>query len=139
MPGFNKVAIYWSRQEIDHAKLRLVTLPLTGVEADDRLVIQDCIDTHKLKESILYSWNRVRPYRKTVEDFKKLLNNGVESLTDYLYEFFHLHRTIAHYDKLGWMSVYNTLPEVKQIVKTGTVPWWKADVKRIGDWLLSLI
>lgn len=138
MPGFNKVAICWSRQEIDHALLWLVKLSLTGVESQDRLLIQDCIDEHKFKSSILYDGNTVRPYRKTIEEYKKLLKNWVRSLSNYLYNFFHLQWTIAHYDIQWWIANYPMVDDVKEIVQWGTVPAWKTDVKRIQDWLLSL-
>ena len=135
---FHKISIYGSRQEIDHAKLWLVGLALTEVESTDRLVIQDCIDTHKLKASILYNGNGVYPYNKIMEEYKKLLKLWVRSLSDYLYKFLSLQWTIAHYNKQGWIETYPRLDDVKEILLTATVPSWKTDVQRILDWLLSL-
>ena len=82
-----RLTIYGTRQEIDHAKLWLVGLSLTEVGSTDRLLIQQCIDEHKLKASILYGGNQVQSYNKVMADMKKLLQNGTKSLTDYLYTF----------------------------------------------------
>lgn len=138
LPGFDKIAIYWSHEEIERAIFWLVKLSLTGIESQDRLLIQDCIDNQQIEAIIHYHNNRVRPYRKTIEEYNNLLKFWVRSLSMYLYDFFCTQWTIKHYDIAGWMTNYINIEDIKNLVANSTVAEWKTDVQKIKDWFLSL-
>lgn len=138
LPWFHQITIYWTQQEIEHTKYWLITLPLTGDNSIDRLIIQDCIDKHNLKASILYEWSKIFSYRKVIEQYKKILKYWVKSISDYLYKFFSLNRTMSYHGREDWISYYPNISDIENILLNAKVAVWETDNKRILDWLLSI-
>ena len=107
-----EIAVYGAEKVIDEAIKILDALPdLEGEmlghrllnEGDIRIAIQDAIDAHDIKATILVDGNTVYPYAKTIQQYERLKKSGtLEKLTDYMYQFFHLNFDIAHYDKNGY-------------------------------------
>jgi len=138
-----KITLYRSKQEIKHAmnyfnKVNILQ-KLSDDEYADRLVLMNEFVPH-IKCSISYSGNTVWNKAKLIRDFNKILKHGMESLSDYLYEFFHLCcGSIAHYDKQGWIATYPTLASIRQFFHRNEygqsvvahMPSWKADAVEI--------
>lgn len=97
-------------------------------EYEIRKYLQEQIDHFRLYNvSVLYDGNTIWSFDKTIRDFKRILNNGLDSLTDHLYKFFHLCcGTIAHYDINGWIANYPSLSSLKPVVNN-TQPGWAYD------------
>lgn len=113
-----KIAIYGSKESIKQARDVLAKRRrfLSGDEYRDRLFLQRFV-LPEIKATILYAGNTVWSKEKLIRDFKRILKNGISSLTDYLYEFFHLEcGTIAHYNKQGWIDNYPDLYAIKQLI-----------------------
>lgn len=146
--GSSNILLSGSKKDMLKALEVLSTLPLTGKEAEDRLKIQDAIDEHNLKCDILYNGNSVWSFKRVIKDFLKILkSDGEYELTDYLYHFFiHCCGSIAHYDKIGWQSVYPTKENViafcfKNEYGKDILSWqphWATDRKRICEEILKL-
>jgi hypothetical protein len=107
-------------------------------EAEARLLIQDAIDEHSLKASILFSgngvWSRNRvmwsldmiiehgtlykkdkPYYHPIGSLLRMPVVGECWLSDYFYYFLHLCcGSIAHYSKRGWVTEYPTVEDLKR-------------------------
>ncbi len=141
------IDVYGKKEEAVIAVEKLKTLPLTGNESKDRLVIQEQMkDVPAFKKrNILYAGNSVWPYEPIVKEFKKLKNSGrLNNMSNMFYEFLHLNFDIAHYDKNGYAYYYhdsfnelwNTML-CKALKKS--IPCWKTDVQRIADGILFIM
>jgi hypothetical protein len=113
-----RVAIYGSQKEISRAA-EIITALLpelpTLAEPQARLALQDLIDFKKIKTDILFEGNSVWSRDRITRDVRRVVKNGMNSMTDYLYSFLHLKAgSIAHYNKLGWIDVYPTVDHLKQ-------------------------
>jgi len=105
-------------------------------EGDIRLKLQDAMDVHGIKATILVDGNTVYPYVKIVKHYEMLKRRGtLEKMSDVFYKFLHLNFDIAHYDKTGYISTYNndfaTLK--RKVIDKATTPGWHTDVQRILD------
>lgn len=155
--GKFEIGLYGSRKEIDEAREVLDGLNLNGNEREDRLIIQEAIDKHKVKASILYGGNGVWSYDRIVRDFKRALKsgpspiseygNGDYKLTNYLYEFLSLAcGSIAHFNKYGWIGTYPTKDDLRQFCKRNEFgkdilshqPTWASDRQRIAEAILKM-
>jgi len=153
-----KISIYGTIKEINFAKTILEKLNLSGSESDDRLIIQNSIDTYKIKAHILYDGNNVYSYNKIIRDFKKALKSkpseiseygsGDWDMTDALYKFFSLVcGSIAHYNKYGWIGTYPTKDDLKRFCKCNEFgqdivkhqPNWATDRIKITKAMLNII
>ena len=149
--------VYGSRREIEEARAVLDGLDLKDNESEDRLVIQEAIDQHKVKASILYDGNTVWSYDRVVRDFRRALKsgpskvteygNGDYELTNYLYEFLHLTcGSIAHGNKYGWIGAYPAKDDLKQFCRHNEFgkdilsdqPSWASDRQRIAKAILEM-
>ncbi len=112
-----------------------IQLKLSGEEHSDRLVL---MNDHlpNIKCAISYNGNTVWNKEILIRDFKRILNNGMKNLSDYLYEFFHLScGSIAHFNKQGWIATYPTLASLHNFfIKneygepvTSHIPSWQSD------------
>lgn len=103
-----KIIIYGNSKEITEAKqiLQPILKKLTKDEAKDRLILQEEV-VRNIKASLSYDGNLIWNDHHITRDFQYIMKNGVKSLSDYLYSFFHLCcGTIAHYSKQGWITTY---------------------------------
>jgi hypothetical protein len=108
----------------------------TAGEAEIRIVIMNLIEKHDLKCSILYKGNTVWNRKKLIKDTKSLVKNGMEVMTDYLYQFLSLDcGSIAHYNKQGWIATYPTVDDLRRFFRRNEygqsvvnhTPRWKTD------------
>ena len=135
----NKISVYGSRGEIEEAEKLLAKAHVSGNEHDDRLKIQQKVVPFT-KASILYDGNTVWNKEKILKDIRRVLKNGMEKMSDYLYEFLHLScGSIAHYNKQGWICTYPTVQSLGDFFKKNEfgkrvladIPSWKSDAKVI--------
>jgi len=140
-----KIAIYGSACVIKTAEAILDTLD--GLEnqthgfrlineGEIRIIIQNAIDTHKIKASILVDGNSVYPLKSTIKQYEQLMKSGtLENMTEAFYKFLHLNFDIAHYSRNGYIAYYNNNFAVmkKTMLDKATTPGWKTDVRRILD------
>jgi len=146
-----KITLYGSKQELKNAMNYFnkanIRQKLSGDEYSDRLVLLNGFVPH-IKCSISYSGNTVWNKEKLIRDFNKILKHGMESLSDYLYEFFHLScGSIAHFDKNGWIATYPTLASLRQFFHRNEygqsvvthMPSWKADAVEIAKAMNELL
>lgn len=105
----SKISLYGSKANIDLESKIIDSLPLTGNEGTDRLIIQKCIDDHKFKSSVLYGGNTVYPFEKTVKEYRRLQKDGtLTKMSNYMYSFFmNGCDDIAHYNIDGYRAYYN--------------------------------
>ena len=140
-----KITLYGSKQEIKQAinyfNQANIHSKLSGEEPSDRLVLMNDY-LPNIKCAISYSGNTVWNKEKLICDFKRILNNGMHSLSDYLYEFFHLScGSIAHFNKQGWIATYPTLASLRNFfIKNeygepviAHIPSWQTDVAEIAQ------
>ena len=85
----NKISVYGNRKEIEEAEKLLAKVHILGNEYDDRLKIQQKVVPFT-KASILYDGNTVWNKEKILKDIRRVIKNGMEKMSDYLYEFLHL-------------------------------------------------
>ena len=107
-------------------------------EGEIRLKIQNAIDSHNLKATILVDGNTVYPYIKIIREYEKLKKSGtLEKMSNEFYKFLHLNFDIAHYDKNGYIATYNNnFAELKrEIIDSATTPGWHTDLQRILDYI----
>lgn len=84
------------------------SLPLTGDEASDRLLIQKALDATTGPATVLYGGNTVYPSKQIISELLKMKRTGtIEKMTDGLYNFLSLNFDIAHYDKHGYIDYYD--------------------------------
>ncbi|MBN2523657.1 MAG: hypothetical protein JXB24_10315 [Bacteroidales bacterium] len=135
-----KIAIYGSAKEIEVAKAILEQhLPaeqFNGNESKARLLIQSLIDEQKIKARILWDGNSVWSKRRITKDIRTVLRKGMHTMSDYLYEFFHLCcGSIAHYNKQGWICEYPSIDSLRNFFEHNEYgssvlvhqPYWAAD------------
>ena len=105
----NTIKLCGTKGIIEKEKLIIENLNLSGQENSDRLIIQKCIDEHKLKSTILYNGNTVYPFEKIIKSYRKLQSNGsLAQMSDDMYRFFiYACGDIAHYDINGFRNNYN--------------------------------
>lgn len=128
---------YGATKDRKHAEKIISSLPLTGCEEADRLLIQDAIDTNRLKAAILYNGNTVYPFDRHVKEYKRLLrHNDLGRMSKSFYSFLHLAcGDIAHYDYGGYIAYYDgDFSRVDgEIIQKAWTPGWRTDVQRIFD------
>jgi len=145
-----EITLYGSDKEIKFAEEKISNLKLTGEEGEDRIALQNYV-VDDVKASILYDGNSVYSKTKLISHFKRLLKNGMQSLTDELYKFFHLCcGTIAHYNKQGWIAAYPDLYALKQLFRRNdfgqivspSQPCWATDriviIEEMGKLLYAI-
>lgn len=103
------IKLYGSEKDINREKEIIENLELSGNERKDRLIIQKCIDDNKLKTHILYDGNTVYPFKKIINEYRKLQKSGsLVKLSKYMYDFFcNACGDIAHYNIDGFKSYYD--------------------------------
>ena len=146
----NKIAIYGTSKVITEAEAILDVLDgLEGEmlgcrlvnEGDIRLIIQDAIDTHNIKATILVDGNTVYPYIKTIKQYEQLRKSGIlKNMSDYFYNFLHQNFDIAHYDKNGYIAYYgNDFATMKKVVlDNASTSGWYTDVRRILNYIQGI-
>lgn len=141
----SRIALYGNKQNIEQAEIILLKnipqLP-TLRESQARIKIQECIDSENIKADILFDGNSVWSKKKIIRDIKRVKKQGMEKLTNYLYEFLHLScGSIAHYNKFGWISTYPTLSDLINFFRRNEfgqrvlnyLPVWKTDAQIIVE------
>jgi|TARA_Y100000310_G_scaffold56232_1_gene51616 hypothetical protein len=110
----DKITIYGSKKDIDEAVKVLNDIDVQGYEHVSRMRIQENIDAYNLKASILYDGGTVWSRKKVVAGVKRVKNNGMKSMTKYLYKFLTLAcGSIAHYNIYGWIDEYPTIEDFR--------------------------
>jgi hypothetical protein len=146
-----KITLYGSKNEIKRAMSYFneanIRQRLTDDEYSDRLMLMNEFVPY-IKCSITYDGNTVWNKEKLIRDFRKILNNGMKSLSDYLYGFFHLDcGSIAHFNKQGWITTFPTMASLKQFFEKNEygqpvidhMPHWKADAIEIVKEMVRLL
>jgi len=122
----NKITYFGSEEEIKKAIaiLKKHKNLETMKESEARLLIQQLIDEHRLRASILINGNRVWSKDRILRNLERIIQVGTlynpdqekpPILSKYFYEFLHLNcGSVAHYDLLGWVSKYPTLEALKK-------------------------
>jgi hypothetical protein len=136
----NKISIYGSKKDIEIAEniLKQYLSPdlFNDNESHARIEIQKLIDEHKIKAAILWDGNRVWSRNNIIRDLKRVIRQGMNALSDHLYEFFHLCcGSIAHYDKQGWICEYPSIDSLRDFFEHNEYgssvlahqPYWAAD------------
>lgn len=134
-----KITIIGSSQEVASAFSLLLTIPelLVKNECEARLLIQDLIDKHRIKATIMFDGNTVWSKDRIIRNLKQIIEagtlyNGKKPayipigsmlrmhcvgeciLSDYFYSFLNLYcGSIAHYNKQGWVTEYPTLEDLR--------------------------
>lgn len=143
LPIDNRVAMYGNGETIEQAEIILLKnmpdLPSLS-ESQARIKIQEVIDSENIKADILFDGNSIWSKKKILRDIKRVKKYGMEKLSNYLYEFFHLScGSIAHYNKYGWISTYPTVSHLRQFFRRNEfgervlnhLPAWKTDAQVI--------
>jgi len=138
-----RIALYGSKKDTDTAE-ELIERFFPKIadlsEGAARIELQSLIDTEPVKADILFDGNGVYSKKKIIRDIKRVKKNGMQSMTNGLYEFLHLCcGSIAHYNKGGWIDTYPTIEHLRSFFKSNEfgqrvlnhVPHWKTDVKEI--------
>lgn len=140
-----KISFYGTPKEIDSAISVVETLALTGVEAKDRLVIQEALKNEPCfkKHGVLYRGNTVYPFEPIVKEFKRLMIKGTLSeMSDKFYQLLAVKFDIAHYNKMGFAYYYHNsfedLWEQCLSRELRNIPDWYTDLQKIADELLSI-
>lgn len=138
-----RIRIIGTRKQIAEVELMIIQqLPSIKDmnQADARYHLQVMIDAQSVKADLLFRGNGVWSYNKTIEHFERVVENGMDHLSEHLYQFFSLCcGTIAHYSRLGWIDVYPDMEALRRLFRRNEfgervlkhVPTWKTDVKRI--------
>ncbi len=133
-----KITILGTKKEVEEAVKILKTVPdLNEIpEAEARLYIQDAIDSHNLKATIMYDGNTVWSRKRILRNLRRIIKAGVLGyagytpigsmlripsmergkmiLSDYFYKFLCLQcGSIAHYNKAGWVAEYHTVEDLR--------------------------
>ena len=149
----NKITYYGSQKEI--AKAVEVIEKRKSLkrkkEAKARLIIQELIDKHNLKASILINGNQVWSKKRILRNLRRLMKHGKlynekqdnpPILSRYFYEFLHLCcGSIAHYDIHGWIHKYPTIEHLRKFFKKNEfskrvldwIPAWQTDARAIVE------
>jgi len=140
MTSCPKIYLYGAAKKIDNTEATILQeIPNIAAlsEPDARLRLQKLIDDGKVEAEILYDGNGVYGKKAILRDMRKLLRDGMESMTDRLYRFFTLCcGSIAHYDKGGWIATYPRIHDLRRFFLENEygrrvlndVPRWKTDV-----------
>jgi len=138
-----KISIYGSSQEVERTLSLLLTIPelLVKRECEARLLIQDLIDKHKIKATIMFDGNTVWSKDRIIRNLKQIIEagtlyNGKKPsyipigsmlrmpvvgdciLSDYFYSFLNLDcGSIAHFNKQGWVTEYPTVDDLREFFK----------------------
>jgi len=138
-----KISIYGSSQEVENTLSLLLTIPelLVKRECEARLLIQDLIDKHKIKATIMFDGNTVWSKDRIIRNLKQIIEagtlyNGKKPsyipigsmlrmpvvgdciLSDYFYSFLNLDcGSIAHFNKQGWVTEYPTVDDLREFFK----------------------
>ena len=146
-----KITLYGAKQHIKQAinyfNKSNFHSKLSGDESSDRLALMTGY-LPNIKCAISYNGNTIWSKDKLIRDFKRILNNGMKNLSDYLYEFFHLCcGSIAHYNKQGWIATYPTLASLRNFFVKNEygepvithIPSWQSDAVEIAQAMDRLI
>lgn len=101
---------YYGKSKLAREKTRALieNLPLTGNEGQDRLLIQQAINSATGVSDVIYGGNTVYPSNKIVKELIKMKKtDSLEKMTDRMYKFLSLNFDIAHYNKQGFISNYD--------------------------------
>lgn len=135
-----KLTIIGSSQEVARALSLLLSIPelLAKGESEARLLIQDLIDKHKIKATIMFDGNTVWSKDRIIRNLKQIIEagtlyNGKKPayipigsmlrmpvvgdcvLSTYFYSFLNLKcGSIAHYNKQGWVTEYPTVDDLRE-------------------------
>lgn len=142
-----RITVLGTKNDTVSAMSVIETLPLTGKEAMDRIIIQDGLknETCLKKCDVLYAGNVVYPFDEIVNEFKRLMKKGeLSGMSVRFYEFLHLNFDIAHYDRRGYIAYYNnSFVELwDRLLSTKlrySIPAWRSDLRRIADELLKIM
>lgn len=114
---------------------------LSGMtEPEARICLQSLLDTEPLHAEFTFDGNGVYSKNKIIKDINRVKKNGMDKMTNRLYEFLHLCcGSIAHYNKQGWIDEYPTIDRLREFFKSNEfgnrvlddIPTWKTDVKEI--------
>lgn len=120
----------------EQTKQVVESLPLTGIEAKDRLMIQKALDSHKGMAAVSYDGNSVYPSQKLVKELMRMKKTGsIEKMSNDMYKFLSMNFDIAHYDKGGFIDYYDgSWPQFlgeTLCYSMKRIPAWKTDVKQI--------
>jgi hypothetical protein len=138
----NKITYYGSEKDISEAITVLKKQKLESLkESKARLLIQELIDKHHLKASILVNGNTVWSKDRILKNLEQIIKHGTlynedqnkpPVLSHYFYQFLSLDcGSIAHYDIHGWVHKYPTIEHLKQFFKHNEFG------KRVLDWIPS--
>lgn len=140
-----KISFYGTSKEIDFAVSVVEKLTLTGVEAKDRLVIQEALKNEPCfkKHGVMYAGNTVYPFELVVKEFKRLMKKGTLSeMSDKFYQLLAVKFDIAHFNKMGFVYYYRDsfedLWERCLSRELHNIPDWYTDLQKIADELLSI-
>ncbi|MEO0126302.1 MAG: hypothetical protein ABIL44_00960 [candidate division WOR-3 bacterium] len=136
----DKISIYGSEKEIEIAQTILKQFLSSELFKEDeskaRIEIQRLIDKHNIKATILWDGNIVWSKKRILKDIRKIVDEGMNAMSDYLYQFLNLCcGSIAHYDKWGWISKYPYLEALRKFFIKNEFgqsvlsyqPWWATD------------
>lgn len=120
----------------EQTKQVVESLPLTGIEPKDRLIIQKALDSHKGMAFVSYDGNSVYPSQKLVKELLRMKKTeSIEKMSNDMYKFLSLNFDIAHYDKSGFISYYDgSWPQFFEETLSYSmkrIPAWETDVKQI--------
>jgi len=109
-------------------------------ESEARLIIQDLIDQHQLRASILINGSTVWSRARILNNLEHIMKHGTlynaedqskpPILSRYFYNFLHLQcGSMTHYNIHGWIHKYPTIEHLKKFFKQNEFG------KRVLDWI----
>jgi len=139
----NKITYYGNKKAVEKAQTIIGMIEnAESVESVPepilRVTIQDLIDEHDLKATVMVNGNRVWSRKRILKNLKRIMEHGKlydkrkpkyypigsllkipaggkPILSNYFYEFLHLEcGSIAHYNIQGWICMYPTLEHLKK-------------------------
>lgn len=137
----NKITYFGSEKDISEAIAALKTLKdLESMrEPKARLLVQELIDKHRLKASILINGNTVWSRERILQNLERIIKNGAlynedqrkpPILSHYFYQFLHLVcGSIAHNCIDGWVCRYPTINHLKKFFQCNEFG------KPVRDWI----
>lgn len=156
----NKITYYGNKKAVEKAQAIIGMIEnAESVESVPepilRVTIQDLIDEHDLKATVMVNGNRVWSRKRILKNLKRIMEHGKlydkrkpryypigsllkipaggkPILSNYFYEFLHLEcGSIAHYNIQGWIYTYSTLEALKRFFLKNE------HGKRVVDWTPS--
>ena len=133
-----KISYSGPKQEVAKEVVSKILNLMQMTEREVRLVIQDAIDEHNLKASVLVNGNNVWSKKKILRNLDRIIKHGTlyykeppkyvlignlmklpvggkTVLSKYFYSFLSLScGSIAHYDIHGWILQYPTVDDLKK-------------------------